>query len=241
MARRISDNTTKVPTEVEGEIDDKAILLNKFPDSCPACKRGIKPIFCYAFTMDVIDDPFSGASGISRVVFRCPFRDCGKLFVTRYFTSIHRNDYYLDETYELHYVEFVHFPDSIKKISEKFSKIYNQSNVAENNGLNEICGAGYKKALEFLIKDYLIKKTPDLADDIKKEFLGESIKRIDDRKIKQTSERAVWLANDESHYVRKWEEKDIKDLKILIQLVVNWIDSSILTDDFIADMQPKKD
>jgi len=39
---------------------------------------------------------------------------------------------------------------------------------------------------------------------------------IDNEKIKLVSKRAVWIGNDETHYVRKWIEKDIEDLKRLI-------------------------
>jgi iron-sulfur cluster repair protein YtfE (RIC family) len=38
--------------------------------------------------------------------------------------------------------------------------------------------------------------------------------------VKDTAERAGWLGNDETHYLRKWEEKDLQDLKDLLQLVV---------------------
>lgn len=34
----------------------------------------------------------------------------------------------------------------------------------------------------------------------------------------------MWLGNDETHYVRRWEEKDLSDLKRLISMTVSWID-----------------
>jgi hypothetical protein len=33
--------------------------------------------------------------------------------------------------------------------------------------------------------------------------------------VRDTAERAGWLGNDETHYLRKWEEKDLQDLKDL--------------------------
>jgi len=50
------------------------------------------------------------------------------------------------------------FPKEVEKYSKNFIVIYNQAFTAEINGLTEICGLGYRKAFEFLIKDYLIKK-----------------------------------------------------------------------------------
>lgn len=121
-----------------------------------------------------------------------------------------------------------HFSDDIKNISEDFIKIYNESEIAENNNLINICGPGYRKALEFLIKDYIIKKDPDKESQIKKKFLGNCIKEdIDDVRIKDTAQRAVWIGNDETHYERKWESKDVKDLKAFIMLTLYWIESEI--------------
>lgn len=97
--------------------------------------------------------------------------------------------------------------------------------LAEKNGHKEICGPGYRRALEFLIKDYLISLNPAISEEIKKLWLGKAIEKIDSPKIKICAERAAWLGNDETHYVRKWEDKDIDNLKDLIDLAVMWIDS----------------
>jgi hypothetical protein len=52
--------------------------------------------------------------------------------------------------------------------------------------------------------------------------------------------RAAWLGNDETHYGRKWEGKDLTDLKKLISLTLNWIQAEELTQDVIADMPEGK-
>jgi hypothetical protein len=54
------------------------------------------------------------------------------------------------------------------------------------------------------------------------------------------AQRAVWLGNDETHYERRWEDKDIDDLKRLITLTVNWIHNDLLTEAVIADMPAGK-
>ena len=58
-----------------------------------------------------------------------------------------------------------------------FVEIYHQSEAAENAGLSRICGFGYRKALEFLIKDYAIYKNPGQEDVIKGEALAVCIKK----------------------------------------------------------------
>ena len=36
---------------------------------------------------------------------------------------------------------------------------------------------------------------------------------LDEPNIRDSAERAAWLGNDETHYLRRWEEQDIQDLK----------------------------
>ena len=54
------------------------------------------------------------------------------------------------------------------------------------------------------------------------------------------SASAVWLGNDETHYLRKWDGKDLKDLESLIQLTCYWIMSDQLTNDAVLDMPEGK-
>ena len=48
----------------------------------------------------------------------------------------------------------IKFSDQITTLSPQFVNIYHQSQNAEFAGLNELCGMGYRKALEFLVKDF---------------------------------------------------------------------------------------
>jgi hypothetical protein len=99
-------------------------------------------------------------------------------------------------------------------------------------GLLLISGPGYRKALEFLIKDYLtsLQTTDEAKKDIADLPLMAAIKKyVTDKRMLTTAERATWLGNDEAHYVRKWEDKDLQDLKNLIQLTCYWIQSEHLT------------
>ena len=94
----------------------------------------------------------------------------------------------------------------------------------ESQGLLQICGVGYRKALEFLIKDYLIATKSSDPNKIKSMALGTCIENyVTEGNVKAVAERAVWLGNDETHYERKWVGKDLADLKTMIDLVVHWI------------------
>jgi hypothetical protein len=137
----------------------------------------------------------------------------------------------------------------ILNISNMFIKIYNQALEAECYRLNLICGTGYRKAFEYLIKDYAVyiinevkrrsfekcfnvKLPPFISlidEDEKMRILEMPLAKvireyIDDNYIKELAKRAVWLGNDETHIVRKWEF-DLSGLKNLIDLTVEFIEN----------------
>ena len=60
-------------------------------------------------------------------------------------------------------------------------------------------------------------------------------------KIQTVAKRALWLGNDETHYLRKWEDKDLTDLRKLIDLTIHWIEMEKLSEEYIEDMPDKKD
>lgn len=77
--------------------------------------------------------------------------------------------------------------------------------------------------------------------EIKKTFLGKCIDvYVSNENIKQIAKRATWLGNDETHYEKIWKDKDLKDLKTLIQLTVKWIEMEETTKRAIKDMPEKK-
>ncbi len=115
-----------------------------------------------------------------------------------------------------------------------FVSTYNQSEVAEASNLTEIAGCGYRKSVEFLVKDYLCHKFPDNEVEIKAEFLGAAIQRIDDHRIKTLTERATWIGNDETHYIRKHESLDITDMKRFISAVLPYIESELTFEEALS-------
>lgn len=193
----------------------------KYPDTCPICHNGIQPELHYSIQY----------KSALHVAMRCPLSECGRMFITIYMGGL------LKETYPIIFND-KKFQGEVEEISPSFIEIYNESLQAESLNLKQICGVGYRKALEFLIKDFLIIVQPENEDKIRKKFLGNCIKdHIENINLKQIAERAVWLGNDETHYERVWEEKDIEDLKKLIDVTLHWVSMEILTKKYIEDMQ----
>jgi len=217
----------------EGSILDK-IEINKTyysiisPEQCPICHRHIAPeMVTHSVT----------PQQIAQVVYRCSSDKCQELFIAYY--AIDRKLVGFDIKYrdtKPKSVETISFPGEVVSLSPNFVEIYSQAKSAENNDLNQICGPGYRKSLEFLIKEYLISSGEHSEEEIKGKLLGKCIELIKDDRIRKCAERATWLGNDETHYVRRWEEKDISNLKELIELTVHWIAMELITQRYTNEM-----
>ena len=203
------------------------VNIDKYPDECPYCHRGIKAKYLFGYI-----HPHANFVHLS---FFCPSMLCQKYFLGEY-KSGDNNEFYFARTL-LGKHKRKEFSELISSLSASFVEIYNEASSAEENGLNQICGVGYRKALEFLIKDYIIFKDKDLKETVENLFLGKCINDyIKNGNIKEISKRAVWIGNDEAHYIRKWIEKNIADMKLLIDLTVHWIETEELTEKIIASM-----
>ena len=131
-------------------------------------------------------------------------------------------------------------PEEIAKLSPTYVKVLEQSHAAEHWRLDQIAGVGYRKALEFLIKDYAVHCNKAKKKRIQSAFLGQCINDfVSDHNVQECAKRAVWLGNDETHYMRRWKNKDIEDLKILLHLTEAWIYNELLTKKYIKSMTPR--
>ncbi len=129
------------------------------------------------------------------------------------------------------YFKSQEFDHHILAISPNFVEIYNQALQAEDTNLHQIAGVGYRKALEFLIKDFLIHQHPTKEEEIKNKLLGRCVKMLGNSQLETVAEKATWLGNDQTHYVQKFTDKDISDLKRLVRLTVHWISMLLETEE----------
>lgn len=124
--------------------------------------------------------------------------------------------------------EATSFSQELSTLTPKFVEIYHQAEKAEALGLTELCGIGYRKALEFLVKDYAISNHPESKEQIESFLLGKCIADfIDNEKIKTLAKASAWLGNDETHYIRKHQNYNVQDLKRFIKATVAYIDSEL--------------
>lgn len=209
---------SQVSVRMSGGINKE---ISQYTIECPFCHSNIIPNYLFLDNYNIFAS--------------CPNNTCNKHFVIAQnirgqYVRILQNSEPVNKE----------FSEIITSISPAFSTIYNQAFHAEQMNLNQICGVGYRKALEFLIKDYLISKETDekVIENIKNKFLNNCIQDdVQNENIKNVAKRAVWLGNDETHYVRVWEDKDVQYLKKLIDLTVRWIENEIETEQVLREIQ----
>jgi len=205
--------------------------IDKFPDYCPFCHKSILPIYLSSHVLKI---------DIIEIFFHCPDHQCNRGFLS-YYEKDYGTGEFLYRSSSIGTWEMPKHSEYISKNYSDFMKIYNDAFQAEQMELTEICGVGYRKALEFLIKDYLVKFQPDQRSNIETKTLGQCINEyVDNNNIKSSAQRATWLGNDETHYKRKWEGSTLEDLKHLIQLTLHWIEAENLTEIMITKMPEGK-
>ncbi len=216
---------------------ERSITVDE-PSECPVCKHSLKPTI---LSKNIIDDN-SGTPALF-VTYLCT--SCYQAFICKFInlekdqresTHFIKNQLSLIEPNKFNPKIF---DECIANISPNFIKIYNQALEAEYKKLDEIAGIGYRKALEFLIKDFLINHEKIEDSKVKPTALGNCINTmVDNIQLKTVASRATWLGNDQTHYAQKYTDKDVNDLKRLIELSVHWISMICLTDE--AELIEKK-
>lgn len=207
--------------------NDTASNIQKLSVNCPHCKMAMIPQFIYGRKRE---------DNVLSVFCQCTNPNCEETFLANY---LYKSNVYVFSSIQANAsLDKKNFSDIIKGISSSFCEIYNQAYAAQQMNLSQICGVGYRKALEFLIKDYIMSGIEDdKKDGIKQKNLAKCIKEdISSPNVKAVAARATWIGNDETHYVRKWEDKDIKDLIGMIDLTIRWIESEVETKRLLEEM-----
>lgn len=204
---------------------------------CPICKVKISPYPLYAFT-------FNDKENDLKICILEYCTGCHSPFISTYKASTDGGNSTAKQvayiSSEPNCFSKQNFDDKIIELSPQFDKIYNQALAAEASSLDEIAGLGYRKSLEFLIKDYAIHRHPECEEEIKSKPLAQCIRNyIDNDHITTLAERSAWIGNDEAHYIRKQEDRDVSDMKSFIQAIVYFIGMVLITED-AASMTPKK-
>lgn len=206
------------------------------PKICPHCHNGIAPSE-RCFSIGKLDNQID----ICYSIWQCNHPDCLRIFCAANLLMQNGDSpfmNYLDGT-----PKGPHWPKTISELDSKFVTTYLQALEAENRGLDEISGMGYRKSIEYLVKDYCINKQPDIANEIEDLPLSQVINNHfgepTEKDLKQLLLRATWLGNDMTHYLKYHDNFDIEDLKELIRLVMDEIHSIAQKRHYIENIQSK--
>jgi hypothetical protein len=221
----------------DGRNRKRKFALDDLPDVCP---------ICHVAGEQINEDVAFTSGGHVHLTLRCPRKKCDAVYFGVYAIKrlVEDSRVASGAAYERSTPsnpEPYIVSDTLKSLSPRFSEIIGQAAAADGLGWTEIAGPGYRKALEFLIKDYLI-KSKFAADSMKqdevrkKKMLMHSIDMLEDGNIKSVATRATWLGNDETHYARRWTGKDLADLKALVRLTVLHVESDLQTQEYMKSM-----
>lgn len=218
----------------------KTMLPVILPAECPCCGHifatDLAPIIALN---NIKDDKQTDCKVIS--IYRCT--NCNEFFVVHSKNHckcglLHHFGLYDEDNCS---VENIHiypfdmlkteFETDIMILSPDFVKIY-QAELAEKQSLSSICGMGYRKALEFLIRDYCIHFHPDKTMEIDSKPLAIKISDyVADTDIKCLAEGAVWLENDPDNM--------IDDIKLFINVAVVKIHAELVAESVKAIQKVK--
>jgi hypothetical protein len=195
------------------------------PDACPVCHRHSE--------IELIRGESTDDGAVVQVIFRCAYMKCRQFFFCYYGPKPQGSLVAVRPVKPQQSA----FSDAVRAISPTFVSVFQEAEEAAANGLNQVAGPGYRKAFEFLIKDYAKSHSPQKAADIEGKFSGAVVNEyVPDKRIQSVAKRCLWLGNDETHYLKKWTQHDVTDLVALIKLVAHWIDIEQLSKTYVQQM-----
>ncbi len=118
------------------------------------------------------------------------------------------------------------FSPLVQACSPDFVTLYQSAFAAETDGYKRLAGAGYRMALEQLVKDYLIKEEGlDATDIIRKDLfacIGDHLPTASG--LLQTADVVRILGNDYTHYQRKHEAIPFEVIRRYLNIFVSLIE-----------------
>lgn len=202
---------------------------------CPLCHASYYPHPIYTFGVTDSTEKYYDSYNIFALYF-CP--NCQDAFLSKYFIYDYKSGYGNTASHRWSAPESLATPDVnkyVKALSPNFCKMYHQAHHAEIANLPELAGMGYRCALEFLIKDYLLHTTPGMSQDEQMQTknlpLSRAINTLNNEHIKALALGIAWLGNDSAHYISKHPDRDLQDLKNFFNAVLQYIVTELTVED----------
>lgn len=200
---------------------------------CPMCHNGVVPHVLGAATVR------PHAQKKLYVWQYCPA--CHEVFTSYHFRRSDDDVFHYEESVPTLRKPLTVEPE-LSQISPNFVEIYSEAMFAYQEGFHNIAGMGLRKALEFLVKDFLISRDPDNRHKIERYNAIDAIRQLPNEELKTLAERIEWLGNDETHYVRLHTEVDTNMIYRLTEALRYYIVSAYRVHEAeqIAYIKPEK-
>lgn len=200
---------------------DNKVSIIQVPDFCPHCGKIME--------LEQVYVKHNSLSNTFLLTAKCTIDDCKKFFALEYTTRIASTGYrHLDELIPYSYNGFQEpdISENIINLSPIFAETFLQASIAEGKTLNQVSGIGFRKAFEYLVKDFASHQNPDRIEDIRKNNVNNVIDMFykEMPKLKELLHITRKIGNDETHYYREYNDIDVQDLKKLITNFSLYID-----------------
>lgn len=215
------------------------------PNICPHCHVVNEPEYRHSESTTDMNNERQMIT-----IWRCTNRDCGRKFPALYHhTGGNQFDFIRflnglpkgpDWPTPILNLKSGNKEDLEQELQSRFIETYLQSLTAENDGLDEIAGMGFRKSVEYLVKDWAIQSNPQDSEKINGLWLSAVINEYYEGDLKGILERATWLGNDQAHYNKLFEEYDISVLKELIELIMVELDRQYKLNHYNETIQKRK-
>ena len=147
---------------------------------------------------------------------------CSRIYIVNYLFNFNRQT--LDFISHYPAQDPGPMPENMADISPRFVTLYSQARTAEGHEHYELAACGYRNAIEVLIKDFAI----NVLDRDRKEVESKSLfKAIEDylpKELINTSDVVRILGNDNTHYLRKYEDINFAELKNYLDIFMMQIE-----------------
>lgn len=191
------------------------------PQQCPHCNRSVSPKYVAITNLE-----YSNTHKVDFLLLECPDLNCGKQFITTHLRELSNNSTTFYSCYPSSIARQFH--ELIHELSPRFVNVYNQAYAAEQLNLEDVAGAGYRKALEILIKDFAIKDLNLPQEEVVKKSLANCIKEylpVRDAQISADVVRVI--GNDYVHYDAKYEDVDLSTLNWYLDYFIATVESEL--------------
>lgn len=209
-----------------------------YPDTCPCCNKvmanDLSPVMAIN-NINIGEERYEECKVVS--VYRCA--SCNSLFaIWSEHKAIEKDETTLEDlSYTCKilaifpFEKVTVFTQNITNLSAEFVSVFNQTEIAEAQNLNDICGMGYRRALEFLVDAYIRKNRPAETIDANLPLSRKIRDYIDNEQIKTLAQKSAWLGNDATHIINKHPDRNIQDIKKFIKAMTTMIEAEFAYED----------